>query len=107
MGACARRLHGQAHVFQNGEIGEQVCQLKGPAQARAGAARRAHAVQAVAVEVDLTTASLDLARDQVEERGLAGPIGANDGCQRAGPEGAAHTVHGHVPAEAHGQVFGN
>src|SRR5262249_41620753 len=47
---------------------------------------------------------LELARDQVEVGGLAGPVRSDDGRQRTPLERAADSVDGDVAAEADGQV---
>ena len=49
-------------------------------------------------------ARAQLAGDEVEVRRLARAVGADDGRQRAGREGAEHMIHGDMAAEADRQV---
>ena len=81
--AAGARLHGEAHVLEHGEVGEQIGEL----ERAADAARRARAApqprDVLAVEQHRAGGRRQLARDQVEVGGLAGAVRADDRGERA------------------------
>jgi hypothetical protein len=95
-------LHGEAHVLENAEIGEEIRQLERAAEPAARALRRAEPRDVIAEQAHAAVRRLQLSRDQIEVRRLAGAVGADDRRQRALSESAGHRVDGDLPAEADG-----
>src|SRR5947208_8715 len=101
---AARRLHGKADVFSDGEIGEEIRELERATQTAPGAQRSRQARQVLAVEQNLAGAGAQLPRDQIEVSGLAGAVRSDDGGELARTKRACHRVHGDMSAEADRQV---
>ena len=80
----ALRPIGDHQVVADGEPGEQLDALEGAGQPQPGAAELRHAGQVVTVEVDLTPVGGLDAREAVEQRRLAGAVGADERDQLAG-----------------------
>ena len=60
----------------------------------------------LAFEPQLATAGLDVAAEQMGERGFARTIGPNDGMQLVFEQGQRHIVHGQQTAKTFAQAFG-
>src|SRR5436190_10906659 len=102
--AASVGLHGEAHVLVHGEVGEEIGELEGAADAELGPPRRSELRRLDAVDQHGAGAGGQLSRDQVEVGGLARTVGADDGRQRARMESGAHAVDGDVAAEADGEI---
>jgi hypothetical protein len=97
-------LHRDPHVLVHAEIGKQIGQLEGAADAAAPARRDGLASDVLVVPQHLPGGRLQLAGHEVKVGGLAGAVGADDGGERAGLEGATHRVDGDVAAEVDGEI---
>jgi hypothetical protein len=76
----------EQQVVQDGEVLEQLDVLEGAGDARAGDAVGLLANQLAAEEADGAPLRPVQARQAVEQRGLAGAVGPDDGEQLAGPD---------------------
>src|SRR3954469_18958070 len=96
-------LPDHGHVVEDGEPLDRLLGLERAPQAPAGTPEVRHAQQVVAEHMDLDGGRLHEAAHHVEERGLAGAVGAD---QPAGArvERDRHGVERLHAAEAHGQV---
>src|SRR5262249_38068427 len=75
-GAATRtRLHGQAHVLVHGEVGEQVGELEGAANAQFGSPRRAKHRHVHAVDQNAAGCAWELHRGSDVEVVLPAPLG--------------------------------
>ena len=81
--ARAFRLHREADVLADREIGKQVGDLERAADAAAGALGGAEAGDVLAVEMHRARRRRQLAGHQVEVGGLAGAVRADDGGERS------------------------
>jgi len=102
---AAPDLNRQAHVLQRGEIGKQVRELEGAAQAKARAARGGEAGDVLAVQLHGARGRGQLPRDQVEIGRLARAVRPHDRGERARPEGTRHAIDGRMAAEPDGELF--
>src|SRR5262249_40479071 len=84
----------------NRERGERPHQLKGAADAAATDLVRRKSVDAFPAESDRTSIRRKGAGNDVEQRGLARPVRADDGEDRTGRDLEAHAVAGEQPAKA-------
>jgi hypothetical protein len=90
-GPCrAARLDRQAHVLQHRQVGEQLRELEGPAQAAPRAQRRRQRGDVLAVQPAPARHWPAAARDQVEVGRLARAVGPHDGRERARARSAGH-----------------
>jgi hypothetical protein len=94
----------EEQVVEHGEVFEQLDVLEGPGQAGPGDAVRLQPGQVAAVEADAALLGPVQARQAVEQRGLAGAVGADDGEQLARPDLEAHRAEGPDAGEAQVQV---
>ena len=81
------RLHRQRDVLQGREAGQDLRDLERPGEAEAGAGRHRQPGHVVAVEEDAAGIGGEGAGDLVDEGGLAGAVGADDGVGLAGQDG--------------------
>src|SRR5438477_1702513 len=98
--ADERRLH----VLEHGESREDVGALEGPPDAQPAEIVRRHARDVAAVERDVPAIGTQMTGDQVEERGLAGAVGSDDGADRAARHAERHAGDGHEAVEALGEI---
>ena len=82
----AAQVRAQRHVLQHGHGGLHVDVLEGAADAAAGDGLRRAARDALAPEGDLAGGGGQHARHQVEDRALAGTVGADQRDDLAGVE---------------------
>ena len=71
-------LAGKPHVLEDGQAAEEVGDLERPRQAEPRPAMRGHPRDVLAEELDAAAGRAQLARDEAEERGLAGAVGPDD-----------------------------
>src|SRR5262249_15836116 len=90
------------HVVLDGEIAEGLHDLEGPAEAARADLMRGQPRDVVAVEDDPSLVRRVEARDDVEERGLAGAVGPDDAHDLAGGRAQGDVANGGQPAEALG-----
>ena len=81
-------------VLEHAHVGERMRDLIRAADTPPRAAMRRHHGHIGAVEQDAAAARRDVAGDQVEQRGLAGAVGADDRERLAAFDGKVHRVHG-------------
>src|SRR5215831_1593744 len=98
--APAMREKGGLDVLVHGELGEDVRALEGAAHAQAAEIVRRDARDLAIVEAHAARVGTQMPRDQVEERGLARAVGADDGADRAAGHAEAHAAHGLEAREA-------
>ena len=98
------RVLGHQQVFQHGQLFEQPHVLEGAHHAVTGHDVTGPARHVLAIEPDAPAAGLVEAADAVEHRGLARPVGADDGKDLVAPHGQRHLVHRQQAAKAHGQT---
>ena len=79
-------------VFQHGEVVEQLHQLEGAHQPASGDALWRNAGQLLVLEEDAAFGGVDEPGDHVEQRRLAGAVGADDGGDTLGGNLEAHVV---------------
>jgi hypothetical protein len=103
-GACALRLYRKPDILADGEIGKQVGDLEGAADAAAGAFGGTEAGDVLPVQMHRARRRRKLTGHQVEIGRLAGAVRADDGGERSRLKRAADAVDGHMAAEANGQV---
>src|SRR5262249_39283813 len=84
-----RRLN----VLERGETTEDAGDLKGAAHALAAEPIRRQPTHLCARKIDTPAVACEIAREQIEERGLAGAVGADDCTQVARRNRQVHTVH--------------
>ena len=103
--AFAADLTADHDVFQRGFVAEEPDVLEGPGHARPADPVRREALHAVALEQDVAFLGVVEAADDVEGRGLARAVGADE--PGDGPRGDPHgqVVDRRDPAEAHGHVL--
>ena len=92
--------HRQVQVVLDGQAEEQAGGLERAREAHAGALARGLAAHVAAEQLDRPGGRGELPRDHVEERGLAGAVGPEDGPAFAGPDLEVHVTHGVNAAEA-------
>ena len=84
------RDHGGLERLEHGELGEDVHELKGPRHAEPGEGRRAQAADVALLESDVARGRTEGARQQVDERRLAGAVRPDDRDALALVDGEAH-----------------
>src|SRR5215211_4159705 len=94
-------LGGGLDVLQHGHVVEQLQRLERPAKAGSGSALWPPPADVVPVEQNASRGLVE-ARDGVDGRGLAGPVGANETDDLAGDHGHGEPVEGDDAPEAHG-----
>src|SRR5205814_5779870 len=82
---------------------ERLDDLEGARDARVRDAPRPGAGHVLAVDLDPAGGRPEVAGQQVDERGLAGPVGADHAEQLAGYQFQVHTADCEQPAEPSGQ----
>ncbi|MNT36935.1 hypothetical protein D3C72_1730480 [compost metagenome] len=93
------RLQREPDVFMHAQAREQLRQLERAPQPRVHAGRCGQRGQVPSVQAHRAGGCAQLAGDEIEVRGLARAVRADDGCQAARRVGAADVVDGHVSAE--------
>jgi hypothetical protein len=94
----------QQQVVEHGEVLEQLDVLEGPGHAGAGDAVGLEPDQVAAGEADGALLGPVQAREAVEQRGLAGAVGTDDGEQLVGPDLERHRPQGADAGEAEVQL---
>jgi hypothetical protein len=97
--------HSQEHVVLHRQLAEQQRGLIGAAQALADPVVRRPGGDVLAEEAHPPGGGGEVAGDHVEQGGLAGAVGADDGPALAGGDGERHTVHCPQRAEGAGDVL--
>jgi hypothetical protein len=97
------RMPRQQEVLQQGRMLEQLDVLEGAGDAESGDAVRRHVGDVGAVEGELAAGRLVDAAHQIEDGGLAGAVGTDDGEDLALVDGEAHAVDGLDAAEVDGE----
>ena len=101
------RLHREPHVLQHRQRREDVGALERARRRRAAScARPARRPRRGPSSSMRPAVGLDLARQHVDERGLAGAVRADHGVQLALVQRDGDVAHGHQPAEVAGQPVG-
>jgi hypothetical protein len=95
----------QPHVLQHGQVGEDVRDLEGAADAQVRPAMGGAVGDVLALEQHAAAGRPDVAAEQVEEGRFARAVGADDGVQRVGLHLHADPGHGHQPAKRLAQVL--
>jgi hypothetical protein len=98
------RLHRQRHVVERGEIVEQRGDLERARQPERAAAVNRQRRDVRAGEADAAGVGRDLAGQLADQRGLAGPIWADDGVQLSRWQQQGDAIGGDNAAEALGQA---
>jgi hypothetical protein len=93
------------HVLQHGEVAEKVDVLIGAGDALLGDLIRLQAAEGLSVKGDGAAGELVNAADQVEQRGLAGAVGADQAEDFPLVHGKTHLVDGDQTAEGDGGLF--
>ena len=93
------------HVLQGGQSGEQTYGLEGSGHAQADNLVRLASHQGDIAEQDAARIGRIITGDQVEHRGFARAVGADDAHNAAFLHGEGYVVHGHQAAESFGDVF--
>ncbi len=103
----ARAEGGQRHhdVLARRELVEQRHDLEGARHALVGDGVGAEAGDILAIETDAAAARLDPTGQHIEERGLAGAVGAHDAVQLAFRHGQVDLLEHHAVPEAHVHAF--
>ena len=96
---------GEAHVLADREIGEEVGDLEGPADAAARPQVRGRLCEVLSLDDDAPLGRDGHARNGVEQRRLAGPVRADDGAPFAVLERKADAIDGAQGAELHNHVL--
>ena len=98
--AARHRLHGEPHVLQHASAGQR-CWCAGTSGRRRDRLMRQAGSPATSRPSSTMRpgARLELAREHVDERGLAGAVGADDGVQLALMQRNGDVAHGREPAE--------
>ena len=99
-------LDGQTDIFQYRQVGKEVGELKGPADALFGAPGRRQPGDILAKQQHLAGAGLDLTGNEIEIGGLAGAVRADNGGKGPAMKPATDRVHRHMAAKANRQVLG-
>ena len=84
----------QVQVVLDGEPAEQPRRLERPREPHASPLARLQERHVAPEELDATLRRRELPRDQVEQRRLPGPVGAEHGPALAGPHVEVHAAHG-------------
>jgi len=92
-------LDGEQAVLEHGEGREEVGDLERPGQPQRGAPVRRHPGDVALEEADGARRHRQLARDEIEERRLAGAIGPDERAPLARAHGQRDAVDGAEPAE--------
>ena len=85
-------LAGQLQVVAHGQLGEHARDLEGATEPEVHAPVRRQARHVVAAEGDAAAAGLHLAGEHLEQRGLAGAVGADHHMRFAGAHADVHVV---------------
>ena len=93
---CGR---GEAQILEHRQLGKEVGALEGAGDAAPGDRVRRQACDEPALEEHVPGAGRHLACDDVEERGLAGAVGADDGVPRLRRHAERHAGEGRQRAE--------
>jgi hypothetical protein len=93
----------QEQVVEHAHVAEQLEELKGPGDAARGDPVRRQPVDGLAGEPDAAAARAAKPADGVEERGLAGAVGADERVELPRADGQAHGVERVEPAEANAE----
>src|SRR5579875_2294256 len=96
---------GHEDVLQHGEGAEDARELKGPRDPPRRPLLRRHPLDRLSPEPHDAAVGGDLAADEVEEGGLAGPVGPDQAADLARVEGEADVAHGRDAAEGLGHTF--
>ena len=99
------RLHGQRDVLQRREARQHVRDLEGARQPQMGAGGHRQMRDVATVEDDAAGVGGERAGDLVDERGLAGAVGADDGVRLAGQNVEVDAVGDLQRAERLGEVL--
>ena len=78
--------HGEVQVVVDGQAAEQARRLERAREPQAGALARGQRGHVAAEQLDRAGRRRELARDQVEQRGLPGPVRPEDRAPLAGPD---------------------
>ncbi len=95
----------QHQVVEHRHLREQLDVLEGAGDPQVGDAIRAHPEEVLAHEPDRPLLGVIHARDAVEDRGLAGAVGTDDGEQLPGLDREAHVVDGGDAGKRQGHVL--
>ena len=93
-------VRAELHVVEHRQAGQRLGELEGAHHARSGDLVGGHAGEVVAVEGPVAAVRLVEPGEQVEERGLAGAVGADEGGDRAALHLEVVDVDGRQAAEA-------
>ncbi len=104
-GTGVTRMRGDQAVLVRRERQDHIGALVAAAEAAPGDAMRRPAGDVLAVEADASRRRLQLARQQVDERGLAGAVRPDDAVHLVGREVERHAVDRDQPAEAPRQAL--
>ena len=96
---------GHKQVFQYGELLEEAHVLEGAHQAVTGHLMAGLARDLVAIQPDAAPGGPVEPADAVEDGGLAGAVGADDGEDLVGGDRQRHAIDGQQAAKAHGEVL--
>ncbi len=99
-------MHGHHHVLGCGHRPEQADVLERAGHATGGDGVRWHAEHRLAVEVDVALRRRVQTGEHVEERGLAGAVGTDEGDDRAERDVEVDVVDGGEAAELHPHLTG-
>ena len=99
-------MGGDKQVVSDAEILEKFQGLEGANQTQLGALVGLEYGKVVAVEVRCPRRGWNVARDGIDERGLAGPVRADQADERSGFDDEIHAVVGVEATEGDGQAFG-
>jgi hypothetical protein len=91
---------GNLHVLDHAELGKDAGDLEGAAHAALADAVRRQPPQVLAAKQHAPAVAAQVARDHVEQRGLAGAIRPDDRPPLAGHDLQIYAVDGPQPAEA-------
>src|SRR6266542_6276256 len=98
------RVETRQHVLERGELAEEPAVLEGPPDAFRRYQVGSEAVDPLRAEADGAGRQRGVSGDRVEERGLAGAVGADDGAHLAGVDAQGDTRDRDEAAVPHGDV---
>ena len=90
------RDHRRLERLEHGELGKDLDELKAPRHAEAREGHHADSADVPVLEAHGPRARREQAREHVDEGGLAGAVGADDGNELALADGEAHAVQRHI-----------
>src|SRR5258708_23811018 len=104
--AAALALERDAHVFQHGEMGEYGRNLKRAHEAEPRHIGRRQGRDVFALVDDAAVRGLEKLGEQIEARGLAGAVRADQGMYGAARDLQVDAAYGHEPGEVFGEILG-